>query len=158
MGPLARMWVNGDYREGISVIDRVAARALEAQKVANAMVGWLDALVPGEPVYAESPIPQTATGIGLTEAPRGALGHWIAVDDSKIARYQVVSPTSWNASPRDDDGQMGPIEQALMDTPVADSSQPIELLRVVHSFDPCLACSVHMVTAGEGAKRFAVNP
>jgi len=158
VGPLARMWVNGDYQNGISVIDRVAARALEAQKVANAMDVWLGELAPGEPVYAESPIPQTATGIGLTEAPRGALGHWIAVDDSKIARYQVVSPTSWNASPRDDDGQMGPIEQALLGTPVADLDQPIELLRVVHSFDPCLACSVHMVRAGEGAKRFAVTP
>jgi hydrogenase large subunit len=158
VGPLARMWVNGDYQNGISVIDRVAARALEAQKIANAMDGWLTELVAGGPVYAESPIPQTATGIGLTEAPRGALGHWIAVEDSRISRYQVVSPTSWNASPRDDAGQMGPIEQALVGTPVADLDQPIELLRVVHSFDPCLACSVHMVRAGEGAKRFAVTP
>ena len=158
VGPLARMWVNGDYRNGTSVVDRVAARALEAQKIANAMDGWLGELVPGDPVYAESPIPQTATGIGLTEAPRGALGHWIAVEDSRIARYQIVSPTSWNASPRDDAGQMGPIEQALFGTPVADSNQPIELLRVVHSFDPCLACSVHMVRAGKGAKRFAVTP
>ncbi|UCH35135.1 MAG: nickel-dependent hydrogenase large subunit, partial [Armatimonadota bacterium] len=157
VGPLARMWVNGDYRNGISVIDRVAARALEAQKVANAMEGWLGELVPGEPVYAESPVPNMATGIGLTEAPRGALGHWIAVDDAKISRYQVVSPTNWNASPRDDAGQMGPIEQALLGTPVADSNQPIELLRVVHSFDPCLACSVHMVRAGGDAKRFAVT-
>lgn len=157
VGPLARMWVNGDYRRGISVIDRVAARALEAQKVAEAMEGWLGELAPGEPVYVESPFPGSASGMGLTEAPRGALGHWIEIADSKIARYQVVSPTSWNASPRDDAGQMGPIEQALLSTPVANADQPIEVLRVVHSFDPCLACSVHMVRLGGEAKQFAVT-
>ncbi len=158
VGPLARMWVNGDYREGISVVDRVAARAVEAQKVAAAMDDWLDELAPGTPVYAESPVPEMATGMGLTEAPRGALGHWIEIRDSKIAHYQVVSPTNWNASPRDDAGHMGPIEQALLGTPVADVDQPIEVLRVVHSFDPCLACSVHMVRPSGHPKRFAVTP
>ena len=121
------------------------------------MAGWLDELEVGAPVYEYSPIPSYATGMGLTEAPRGALGHWIEIRDSKISRYQVITPTNWNASPKDDNDQMGPIEQALIGTPVADPEQPIELLRVVHSFDPCLACSVHVIRPGGDAKKFVVN-
>jgi len=146
LGPLARMFINGDYTNGISVMDRLMARALETKKVADAMDGWLDELVPGAPVCRTYSRPNEASGIGLTEAPRGALGHWIDISGGRIARYQVVSPTSWNASPRDDMDQPGPIEQALIGTAVADPDQPVELLRVVHSFDPCLACSVHMVS------------
>lgn len=148
-GPLARMWVNDDYRFGISVLDRHAARALEAQKVADAMNEWLNQLVPGAPAYELVDVPRTASGIGLTEAPRGALGHWIDIRSGSIDRYQVVTPTNWNASPMDDLYQPGPIEQALIGTPVADLNQPIEVLRVVHSFDPCLACSVHMLRPGK---------
>ena len=156
-GPLARMWVNDDYRRGISVLDRVAARALECKKVADAMVGWLSELEIGDPAYEYSPIPESGTGMGLTEAPRGALGHWIEISNSKISRYQVVTPTNWNASPRDDYGHKGPIEEALMNTPVADIDQPIEVLRVVHSFDPCLACSVHLLTPeGQSLGKFRV--
>ncbi len=145
LGPLARMWVNGDYTEGISVLDRLAARALETKKVADAMDGWLDEIELGAAVYNHANTPSESWGIGLTEAPRGALGHWIDIKDSKIDRYQVVTPTNWNASPKDDFEQHGPIEQALIGTPVADLNQPIEVLRVIHSFDPCLACAVHMV-------------
>jgi hydrogenase large subunit len=151
VGPLARMKVNGDYPGGISVLDRHAARALEAKLVADAMVGWLNELENNlnGPVYAESNVPGSGSGIGLTEAPRGALGHWITIKNRVIDRYQVVTPTNWNASPMDDLGQLGPIEQALKGTPVADVNQPIEILRVVHSFDPCLACSVHMLRPGK---------
>jgi hydrogenase large subunit len=157
-GPLARMWVNDDYRRGISVLDRVAARALECQKIADAMDGWLDELEIGDAAYAHCSVPESGTGIGLTEAPRGALGHWIEISDSKISRYQVVTPTNWNASPRDDYKQRGPIEEALINTPVADIEQPIEVLRVVHSFDPCLACSVHLLTPeGQSLARFRVR-
>jgi len=147
VGPLARMWVNNNYNRGISVLDRHAARAMEAQKVADAMNGWLNELVVGEPVYEGGTI-RSGSGIGLTEAPRGALGHWITIRNRKIDRYQVVTPTNWNASPMDDLEQPGPIEQALIGTPVADLKQPVEILRVVHSFDPCLACSVHMLRPG----------
>lgn len=145
LGPLARMWVNGDYTNGISAMDRIAARALETQKVAYALDGWLNELAVGSPSYSYMQTPSSASGIGLTEAPRGALGHWITISDNKINRYQVITPTAWNASPMDDLGQKGPIEQALIGTPVADISQPVEILRVIHSFDPCLACSVHML-------------
>ena len=149
-GPLARMWVNGDYTNGISVLDRLAARALETKKIADAMDGWLDELVPGQPVYQPNDVPTTASGTGLTEAPRGALGHWVDVSSGTTSRYQVVTPTAWNASPRDDAGVLGPIEQALVGTPVADADQPVELLRVVHSFDPCLACAVHLARPKTG--------
>jgi hydrogenase large subunit len=152
VGPLARMWVNGDYRKGISVIDRIAARAYEAKKVADAMDGWLNQLQVGQPTFATSTIPASASSIGLTEAPRGALGHWVQITGSKIARYQVVTPTAWNASPMDDSNHHGAIEQALIGTPVVDMNQPIEVLRVVHSFDPCLSCSVHMARPGRDAE------
>jgi hydrogenase large subunit len=146
------MWVNGDYRYGISAMDRIVARALETEKVANAMDGWLNQLVPGTSPYTYKATPATGTGMGLTEAARGALGHWIQIGSSKLTQYQVVSPTGWNASPMDDSGQHGAMEQALIGTPVKDLKNPIELLRVVHSFDPCLACSVHLVRPGKKAE------
>jgi len=151
VGALARMWVNGDYRRGIGVAHRLLARSLEAKKVADAMADWLTQLVPGAATYTKPTVPAAATSIGLTEAPRGALGHWMTVAGSKISAYQVVSPTTWNCSPLDDAGQHGAVEQALIGTPVADTAQPIELLRVVHSFDPCLSCSVHMLRPGQRA-------
>ena len=143
-GPLARMWVNGDYRNGISVMDRHQARAREAGKIAHAMLGWLDQLDLSGSVFTARALPGGGSGIGLTEAPRGALGHWIVVDrQGRIASYQILTPTCWNFSPRDDAGVPGPLEKALEGTPVADESQPIEVTRVVHSFDPCLSCAVH---------------
>jgi hydrogenase large subunit len=156
LGPLARMWVNGDYTNGISVLDRLKARALETKKVADAMDGWLDALVPEDPVYTYGAMPENGAGIGLTEAPRGALGHWTQIVGGKIDRYQIITPTAWNASPRDDQGQLGALEQALIGTPVSDMTQPLEVLRVVHSVDPCLACAVHMVRPGGNPDRCVV--
>jgi hydrogenase large subunit len=144
-GPLARMWVNGDYREGVSVMDRHKARALEALKVAKAMRNWLQQLKTGNPVYSEYLEPVSGDGIGLTEAPRGALGHWVSIANGKLAHYQVITPTCWNASPRDTRHIPGPMEKALIGTPVADPEQPIEALRVIHSFDPCLSCAVHVM-------------
>jgi hydrogenase large subunit len=145
VGPLARMWVNGHYTNGVSVLDRITARALEAKLIADAMDGWLNELTPGAAVYEPSAIPEQATSAGLTEAPRGALGHWMDINESVISRYQVVTPTNWNASPRDNFDEPGPIESALVGVPVNDLNQPVEVLRTVHSFDPCLACAVHMV-------------
>jgi hydrogenase large subunit len=144
-GPLARMWVTSDYREGVSVMDRHLARAHEALKLADAMDGWLNQLITGGGDYAGFPGPTNATGVGLTEAPRGALGHWVQVARGRISRYQVVTPTCWNASPRDDQKVPGPMEQALIGTPIQDPSRPIEALRVIHSFDPCLSCAVHVM-------------
>ncbi|MHC1724436.1 MAG: nickel-dependent hydrogenase large subunit [Syntrophobacteraceae bacterium] len=143
-GPLARMWVNGDYRVGVSVLDRHMARAKEALKIAQAMDGWLNQFVSGGAVYKTFATPANATGVGLTEAARGALGHWVKITNGKIGSYQIITPTCWNASPRDQTTR-GPIEQALIGTPIEDPDQPIEALRVIHSFDPCLSCAVHVM-------------
>jgi hydrogenase large subunit len=144
-GPLARMWVNGDYRSGVSVMDRHLARAQEASKIASAMSGWLDQLVPGNAVMSTYSNPYSGVGEGLTEAPRGALGHWATISGGKLSSYQIITPTCWNASPADGGGVRGPMEQALIGTPVQDAAQPIEVMRVVHSFDPCLSCAVHVM-------------
>ena len=144
VGPLARMWVNGDYREGVSVLDRHMARAVEAEKVAEAMLGWLDELDGGDS-YDDTYDQYSGLGLGMTEAPRGALGHWVQITDGKISHYQIITPTCWNASPKDGKGLHGPIEQALIGTPIEDPDHPIEALRVIHSFDPCLSCAVHIM-------------
>ncbi|MFQ5867861.1 MAG: nickel-dependent hydrogenase large subunit [bacterium] len=156
LGPLARMWINGDYRKGISVMDRHIARALEAKKIARAMEEWVLQLRPERRVYVSSRVPKNAQGIGLTEGPRGALGHWIKITNSKIERYQIVTPTNWNCSPRDDRDKPGPMERALIGTSVADPENPIELMRIIRSYDPCLACSVHLIEPGRSISEFRV--
>jgi len=145
VGPLARMWINGDYDNGISVMDRHVARALETKKIAEAMGGWLDELETGQTAYDDYFDQYSGEGAGMSEAPRGALGHWVQIFEGKIAHYQVITPTCWNASPRDDQGVPGPMEQALIGTPIENPDQPIEALRVIHSFDPCLSCAVHIM-------------
>lgn len=130
-----------------STLGRHAARALETKLVADHMAEWVLELKPGEPVCAPYEVPEEAEGMGITDAPRGALGHWIKIREGKIENYQLVVPTTWNASPKDDRGQPGPIEQSLIGTKVKDPENPYELVRIVRSFDPCLACAVHTVNA-----------
>jgi hydrogenase large subunit len=142
-GPLARMWMSGDYRRGISVMDRHMARALETSQIAHAMRDWLGLINLSAACFTPANVPTSGTGVGLTEAPRGALGHWISINGGNIAAYQILTPTCWNCSPKDHAGVPGPLEKALEGTPVANQAQPIEVLRVVQSFDPCLACAVH---------------
>ena len=126
-----------------SVLGRHLARALCAKYIADSMDKWLLELKPGEPTFVEYTIPEEGMGMGLTEAARGALGHWIEIKDKKIANYQCVVPTTWNASPKDDKGNPGPMEQAIVGTRIRDKSNPFEIVRIVRSFDPCLACAVH---------------
>jgi hydrogenase large subunit len=165
LGPLARMvsnYVQGDAKVkelvdsllgqvdvGVdalfSVLGRHAARALEAKLVADAMADWLTNLRPDEPTIFHSNVPEQGEGAGLAEAPRGAVGHWITIKNKKIDRYQVITPTAWNASPKDDKGQPGAVEQAIIGTKVKDKENPFELVRIVRAFDPCLACSVHLI-------------
>jgi hydrogenase large subunit len=85
------------------------------------------------------------SGVGFHEAPRGVLSHWVVIKDGKIANYQAVVPTTWNAAPRNESDAIGPYEASLLNTPVADPERPLEVLRTVHSFDPCLACAVHVL-------------
>jgi ferredoxin hydrogenase large subunit/hydrogenase large subunit len=126
-----------------SVLGRHVARGLEAHWVARQAAQWLDEIQLDARATREFKIPTTGSGHGLTEAPRGALGHWLRLEEGKIANYQCVVPTTWNCSPRDARQQPGPVEKALENTPVADPEQPIEIARVVHAFDPCLACAIH---------------
>jgi hydrogenase large subunit len=122
------------------------------------MPGWLLQIKPGEPVYIEYDIPDEAQGMGILGAARGALGHWIEIKEGKIANYQVVTPTSWNASPKDDNNQPGPIEQAIVGTKIKDEKNPFEIVRIVRSFDPCLACAIHLITPkGRNLGEFRVS-
>lgn len=162
VGPLARMWIAKDPKiralgeKAFSVMGRHTAKALECQKLAHAMADWVMQLKPGKPTCTPHKVPNEADGMGLTEAARGALGHWIRIEGGRIARYNAVVPTTWNGGPRDSKGQPGPIEQALVGTPVKDPNNPIELVRVVRSFDPCLACAVHVITPGRDVRKFRV--
>lgn len=141
-----------------STLGRHAARALEAKIVADEMAKWVLELKPGQPVHAHFEIPKESEGMGITEAPRGSLGHWITIKNHKIANYQAVVPTTWNGGPRDDKGTPGPFEQALEGTRVKDEKNPFELVRIVRSFDPCLACAIHIVTPkGKEIGKFVVN-
>lgn len=140
-----------------SVLGRHLARALSAKVIADNLEKWVLELKPGEPTFTEYTIPEEGKGMGLTDAARGALGHWIEIKDKKIANYQCVVPTTWNVSPRDDNGNPGPIEQAIIGTKVKDESNPFEIVRIVRSFDPCLACSIHLITPkGRDLGRFQV--
>ena len=139
-----------------STLGRTAARGLEASWAAHKMRYFFDKMMAnikaGDSNTANidkwdpSRWPKEAKGVGFTEAPRGALGHWIRIRDGKIDNYQAVVPTTWNGSPRDSKGQIGAFEASLMNTPVAVADQPLEILRTLHSFDPCLACSTHVMS------------
>ncbi|OIO60039.1 MAG: hydrogenase 2 large subunit [Alphaproteobacteria bacterium CG_4_10_14_0_2_um_filter_63_37] len=176
VGPLARYIIgyaqgNPEFKEPVemvlktldvpvtalfSTLGRTAARGLEcswaAQKlkmyqerlVANVKAGNLATANTAK--WDPAAWPAKGQGVGFTEAPRGALGHWVVVESGKIANYQAVVPTTWNGSPRDEEGNIGAFEAALLGTPVAKADQPLEILRTLHSFDPCLACSTHIMT------------
>jgi len=124
----------------LSLLGRVAARNLEASYVAGEMGNWINELVAavkgGDSKYFVEATKDSGEGAGLWEAPRGALGHWVTVKNGKIERYQVVTPSTWDMSPRDAKGVRGPLEEALVGAPIADVTKPLEALRIVHSFDP----------------------
>ncbi len=140
-----------------STLGRVAARAIETLILAEKQGEWLDQLAANmarhdlrthdNSKWDPSTWPADASGAGFHEAPRGALGHWVHIRNGAIANYQCIVPSTWNAGPRDAGSQRGPYEEALVGTPVADPAKPVEILRTIHSFDPCLACGVHVLDA-----------
>jgi [NiFe] hydrogenase large subunit/hydrogenase large subunit len=142
-----------------STLGRVAARGIETLLIAQQTLGWIDELeaniragrteIHNGTLWDPATWPAEATGWGSTEAPRGGLGHWVQIRNGQIANYQAVVPTTWNGSPRDASGQRGVWEHALIGTPVVDPEQPLEILRTVHSFDPCMACAVHILDADQ---------
>ena len=137
-----------------STLGRTAARTLETKIIVDAMAGWYAQLIANikagdlkthdDSRWDPSSWPKSARGVGATEAPRGALAHWIVIEDGKIANYQAVVPSTWNAGPRDPQGRAGPYEAGLKGHRLYDAKQPLEILRTVHSFDPCIACAVHV--------------
>jgi len=156
-GPLARLWINGAYRRGVSTMDRTVARAKEAEIIGGLMQQWIEELEPEDPIITPFQIPREAEGIGLTCAMRGPLGHWLRIDKGVIAGYQIITPTSWNFSPRDDYGNKGPVEEALIGTPVADEKQPIEIGRVIRAFDVCASCATHVIVPGLPFKEIPIR-
>ncbi len=138
-----------------STLGRTAARTLETKILVDAMQGWYDQLVANikagdvatfnDALWDPAAWPRHAQGVGFMEAPRGGLAHWIVIEDRQIANYQAVVPSTWNAGPRDPEGKSGAYEAALKGHAVHDPKQPIEVLRTIHSFDPCIACAVHLV-------------
>jgi hydrogenase large subunit len=174
VGPLARLLVayasgRKEVREAVdgvlaklqvpvaalfSTLGRTAARGIETNLIARWMKEFYNTLIQNikdgdtrmfnPDKWDPDSWPQEAKGVGLTEAPRGALAHWIVIRDKKIANYQLVVPTTWNGSPRDASGQMSAYEASLIGTPLADPEKPLEILRTIHSFDPCIACAVHL--------------
>ncbi len=178
VGPLSRMLVNyaqgheqvkalvdhvlttlGVGPEALfSTLGRVAARGIETQILVDKIGDFVDELaanmgkgdlrIHDNSKWEPATWPKDSMGAGFHEAPRGSLSHWVHVKDGKIARYQCVVPSTWNAGPRDGEGAPGPYEAALVGTPVHDPEQPLEILRTVHSFDPCMACGVHVVEPG----------
>jgi len=186
VGPLARMIVgvarkdkriseyvtkflkNGNLPVSVlfSTVGRTAGRAIETELMADAMVEWTDELAKNVAsgdlsTWTEfdfDVVSKDAQGYGLAEAPRGALGHWVKIKDGKVVNYQAVVPSTWNAAPRDYKNRMGAYEASLIGTKVADPEQPLEILRTIHSFDPCIACAVHIVdTKGKSLGEFKVN-
>jgi hydrogenase large subunit len=149
-----------------STLGRTAARTLETKIFGDAMLGWYNQFMANikagdvktfnEKLWEPSSWPKLAKGVGYTEAPRGALAHWIVIKDGKIDNYQAVVPSTWNAGPRDAAGQEGPYEAALKGHRLHDPQQPIEILRTIHSFDPCIACAVH-VTDPQGDELIKVK-
>ncbi len=150
-----------------STLGRTAARTLETKIIVDGMQGMYDQLIANikagdiktfnETLWEPSTWPKKAQGVGFMEAPRGALGHWIVIEDQKIVNYQAVVPSTWNAGPRDQQGKPGAYEAALQDNhQLYDAKQPIEILRTIHSFDPCIACAVH-VTAPDGEELVKVK-
>ena len=138
--PLARQLVASG---GGNVFSRVLARLLELALVVPAMERWVSTFQPGEPFCLPGEIPDGAVSFGLVEAARGSLGHWLTVGEGRIRGYQIVAPTTWNFSPRDGEGRCGPLEQALVGTPVGGRLGEVLVQHVVRSFDPCMVCTVH---------------
>ena len=158
VGPLAELMVMRDPlfvdlvgRSGPSAFVRQLARIVRATHLIPVMETWLGEVAGDGHFYSPPGDIVEGRGFGLTEAARGALGHWVEIADGRIELYQVITPTTWNASPRDADGRRGPMEEALVGTRVTDASNPVELGHVVRSFDPCLVCAVHAVSRGERA-------
>jgi hydrogenase large subunit len=146
VGPLARMQLSGEYSRGISAMDRTIARVLESNKMGEIITGLLQEIQPLPAEQKKYDIPTQSTGVGLTDTTRGSLGHWLSINEQKIDRYTIITPTAWNASPTDSKGILGVMEKALTGTYIQNEKQPVEIGRIVRSFDPCISCATHVLS------------
>jgi hydrogenase large subunit len=144
-------------KSGPSVLVRELARLTRPALLLEAAETWLHEMAAGDRDFYNPP-EEIADGVGagLTQAARGALGHWVKIEDRKIVHYQIITPTAWHASPRDDGGVRGVMEEALVGTPVKDDQNPVEIGHVVRSFDACLVCTVHSLAKAGRAARMRV--
>lgn len=149
VGALARQVVDGQplalmMAEEGGVRARIAGRLIEIARTQIWLEDWVAALDPSARFMGPFEVPQSGRGAGLVEAARGSLGHWVVIEEGRIANYQIVAPTTWNFSPRDADGQPGALETALVGAPVAEGeTTPVSVQHIVRSFDPCMVCTVH---------------
>jgi [NiFe] hydrogenase large subunit len=135
-----------------STLGRTAARGIETKVIADKLMDWVNELAENvkkgdTKIYQDWKMPDEAEGVGFVNAPRGGLSHWIKIKGGKIENFQLVVPSTWNLGPRCADGKLSAVEEALMGTPIADAERPVEILRTVHSYDPCIACGVHVIDA-----------
>ncbi|KAF6575293.1 nickel-dependent hydrogenase large subunit [Paenibacillus sp. SEL3] len=155
VGPLARLWISGEYRHGISTMDRILARCLEVKKVIEVTEILLDQVIPDTHVQQQWQVPDESQGEGLVDTTRGALGHWVKLDNKKISFYQIITPSAWDFSASTATNK-GTAEQALIGTRVANPDDPIELGRILRSFDPCMSCATHVHREGHAIQTFQV--
>ncbi|RDU22535.1 nickel-dependent hydrogenase large subunit [Anaerosacchariphilus polymeriproducens] len=144
VGPLARMILSGNYKRGISTMDRLIARVLETKKIIEIMEQFLERMKfepANQRIYE---FPYSVKGKGLADTSRGALGHWIYVQDQEIYNYEIITPSAWNLSPEDSKGLKGAAEKALIGTTIKDMAYPVEIGRIIRSFDPCISCATHV--------------
>lgn len=146
VGPLSRMILSGNYENKISMMDRTIARVLESKKIIEIMEQLLDKVSFQKVGQMRYEIPDKSTGGGLTDTTRGALGHWISIENKKISHYNIITPSAWNCSPADSNGVHGVIEQALIGTEIQNPNEPVEIGRIVRSFDPCISCATHVIS------------
>lgn len=149
VGPLARMFISGNYRRGISAMDRTVARALETQKIAEIMTNILELIPSYKPKQSKYEMPEAAKGAGFIDTTRGALGHWLSIEGKIIKDYGIITPTTWNLSPEDARGVKGTIEGVLLGTPISNINAPVEIGRIVRSYDPCISCATHVQAEGK---------
>jgi hydrogenase large subunit len=156
VGPLARLILSGAYENRISAMDRTIARAIEAKKIAEIMKILLQQIIPGVNVQKKYELPEVAAGRGLVDTTRGALGHWLGIQDKKLSFYQIITPSTWDFSTRDNNGYRGVAEEALIGTPIQNPDKPAEIGRILRSFDPCMSCATHVYSPGRQVKTIKV--
>ncbi len=157
-GPLARQWLSGEYRHGISTMDRTVARLYEAKKITDILKTLLENMELNVSTQGEYEIPVSSAGAGLVDTTRGALGHWLKIENQHISFYQVITPSVWNLSSHGNDGTPGTAEQALIGTEIQDENSPVELARIIRSFDPCVSCATHVYYPDKAPKSIVVVP